>query len=341
MVAVKAANADRFINRLDPAIRAVLVYGMDPGRIAELASRAAVALSHRTDPAGEIVRIDDADLEDNPDRLIIELETVSMFAEAKVIRTTTGRRVNANLLKPVLEGAPPPTALVIEAGNLKPSDALRKAAEKSGWIGAIACYADSERDLGDLIDEMVAAAGKSIAPSARDLLCARLGADRALSRGEIEKLTLYAAQKDQISDGDVDAIVGDATAATVDRIAIATADGKTADALADMARILTAGQSEQTILLAVQRHFLVLHRVRSFLDSGKRLDDVLRQMRPPLHFSLRDAVTRQTRAWPQVRLNHAISRIQATITTGRSGGPIPTVATCDRLIMELCRLARS
>ncbi len=94
--------------------------------------------------------------------------------------------------------------------------------------------------------------GLTIAPEARELLLARVGADRALSRGEVEKLALYAAGQSQIEAADVEAIVGDASEMAIDRVLTATASGNAARAVAELARAVAAGESPQGIIAATQ-----------------------------------------------------------------------------------------
>jgi len=257
LVAIKAQQADAFIKSPDAAIAVFVIYGSDVGRISEMARKAAQHVASRSDPPGEILRIEDADLDDDPDRLLVELQTIPMFGGAKAIRTSVSRRINAAYLKPVLEGtSPPASALIVEAGNLKPSDALRKITEKLSWAAAIPCYADSIRDLSGLIDEVIRGANLKITRHAKDLLQLRLGADRALSRNEIEKLTLYAQGQAEITEADVEAIVGDASATTLDRVTLATMAGKADDAIEALTSATAAGQAAQSCLLALQRHFM-------------------------------------------------------------------------------------
>ncbi|MEO1695238.1 MAG: DNA polymerase III subunit delta, partial [Pseudomonadota bacterium] len=179
MVAVKANQADAFLKKLPADVALIVAFGTDPGRVSEVAGMAAKAAAARSDPLAEVLRIDDADLEDAPDRLMVELNTVPMFGGAKVIRTTLGRRVTAASLKPLLDGPPPPATLVVEAGNLKPTDALRKSADKLAWAASLACYADTDRSVADLITRIVSDAGQTIAPDARDN--ARSAPRRAMS----------------------------------------------------------------------------------------------------------------------------------------------------------------
>ena len=128
-----------------------------------------------------------------------------------------------------------------------------------------------------------------ITPEAKRLLLARLGADRALSRAEIDKLALYAHGKSMIEESDVEAAVGDAAELALDRIVMAAASGRTAAALAECDRSVASGESAQAVIAALQRHFLRLHRMRGALDAGRSMEDVVRSLRPPPHFKQREA----------------------------------------------------
>src|SRR4029453_19280610 len=147
---------------------------------------------------GEILRLDDTSLEDDPGRIAVELQTAPMFGGRKIVRATAGRRITAALLKPLVEPGGLEGFLIVEAGNLRPDDAMRGLFEKAPHAAAVACFPDEARDLEGMIRDVLAAAKLQISPDARALLVGRLGADRGLSRAEVEKLALYALGKGTI-----------------------------------------------------------------------------------------------------------------------------------------------
>jgi len=334
VVAIKAQQAESFSRSPDKGIIAVLVHGPDAGLVSERARSIVAALAMREGGGAEIIRIEEPDLENDPDRLTIELQTIPMFGGGKVVRTSAGRKINAAMFKELFAVGPPAAGLVCEAGNLKSSDALRKLFESTPWAAGVACYADSERDLAALVRDMLSAAKLSIDRDATDVLVGRLGADRALSRGEIENLTLYCAGRDSVTIEDIDAIVGDATDAGLDQIAIAAASGEPARVVAEFDRSVAAGESPQSIILAALRHFQRLHRIRSAMDTGKSADEVLRTMRPPLHFSVRDAIGAQCRLWTTAGLTEAMQRINDTARQARFNSAMEAVLA-ERLMFNL------
>jgi DNA polymerase-3 subunit delta len=339
MVAIKAHQAQSFLASPDPKIRAVLFFGSDLGLVSERAQAMAKAAALRFDPNGELIRLDDSDLDNDPDRLAVELGTVPMFGGPKIIRTVASRRVNTAALKSIVEGGALEGVLVVEAGNLKPDDSLRALFEKSPLAAAIACYADAAQDLDALVRDMVRDAGAKISADARQALVDRLGADRALSRGEIEKLLLYVGAGAEIGVEDVEAVVGDVSELALERITFATAAGQVQKAVTECGRAVSSGESAQSVIAAIQRHFQRLHRVRASIDRGATLDDALRQMRPPLHFKQKDAFAAQCRMWTTARLSDALARIAIAAKAARLAGSLEE-AFSERLVMGLAMMVR-
>lgn len=338
MVAIKAHQANSFLNPPGPKVPAVLFYGTDAGLVSERAQKLAQLIAARD--TGEIVRIDDTDLDTDPDRLAVELQTIPMFGGSKVVRATSGRRITAAALQPLIEGGTLAATLIVEAGNLKPSDSMRALFEKSAQAAAVACYADEIADIEGLIREIVKSHGLEISSDAREMLVARMGADRALSRGEIEKLALFAADKRLIEAADVEAVVGDASELAIDRTLNAAASGDAGRAVAEFSRAMAAGESAQMIILALQRSLQRLHRIRSEIDAGSSFDDAIRQQRPPVHFKQKDALGLQCRMWTSPRLAHVLAETAKAAKAARLNSALEE-AIAEELLVAVASAARA
>jgi DNA polymerase-3 subunit delta len=337
MVAVKAWQADAYLKAVEKVPAAVLFFGSDAGLVSERATTLARKLAERH--GGEVLRLDDADLEEEEDRIAVELLTLSMFGGRKVVRVAAGRRVNAKALEPLVDRGKLEGFLIVEAGNLRPDEALRTLFEKAAAAAAVACYPDEARDLESVVSEVLGAARMQIAPAARKLLVARLGADRALSRAEVEKLVLYARGKARIDEEDVEAAVGDAAETALDRVALAAASGRAADAVRECQRCVAGGESAQGVILAVQRHFLRLHRLRSAQDAGRSLEEAMRTLKPAVHFRQKPAIEQQCRDWSVAGLNVALARIGEAAKAARLDSALEETLA-ERLVMALGTLAR-
>jgi DNA polymerase III subunit delta len=339
MVAVKAQQAQAFLKAPEARYSAYLLFGTDPGLVSERAAALAKAVAGAETPPGEIVRLDDIDIENDQDRLALELLTLPMFGGRKIVRVETSRRVNSSMLKPLLEEKALAGVLIVEAGNLKKDDSLRLAFEKAAHAAAIGCYMDDGKDLDAIIGDILRPLKMSITPDARQMLIQRLGADRVMSRGEIEKLALYAQDQGQITEHDVDAIVGDAAELTIDRIVNAAASGDGPRAVTELQRALAAGESAQGIISAIQRHFTRLHRIRAAADGGKSIEQVIGDIRPHVHFKQKDVLAAQCRSWPAGTLDEALSGIATTARMARMSAALEDLLA-ERLILTLSRLAR-
>lgn len=343
MVAIKPQQAEAYLKAPPEAVSAILLFGSDPGLVSERAQFLAKRKAESSNPPGEILRIDDSDLENDPDKLVVELGTLPMFGGRKVIRTSQSRRVTAASLKPLVEDASRLEGfLIVEAGNLRAEDALRALFEKADGAAAIACYPDEARDLDGLVRDVLASHKLDISQEARRLLISRLGADRSLSRAEIEKLALYALGKPRIEETDVEAVVGDASELAIDKIIAAAATGRHAAAVREYERAIASGESAQYVIIAAQRHFQRLHRVRMAVESGASLEDAVRGLRPPLFFKQKDAFNAQVEQWTGATLTRALQRIDETQRMSRSGtqaGSIDETVLVDMLLLDLSRLA--
>lgn len=338
MVAIKAAQAASFLKALEPRIVAVLVYGEDAGLVSERAKAAADAFAARSKPPGEILRIEDSDLDTDPDRLHTELRTVSMFGGARVVRTSTSRKVNVQLLKSLLEPDAMTGTLVVEGGGLRRDDAMLKLFDGSSIAASVPCYPDEARDLDAVVKQALSAAGMDIAPEARQLLVSRLGADRAMTRSEIDKLLLYAHGTQRITMEDVEAVVGDASEMAIDAILMSVSGGNGRKAIMELDRAVAAGDSPQGIIVMTLRHFQRLHRLRAALDQGRSFDDAARSLRPPLHFKARGTIEAQIRTWEMARLDRAIAVISRTAKDARLSSQLEATLT-ERMMLELAAMA--
>ena len=340
MVAVKAGQANQFLKSPPLMLTGALFYGSDPGLVSERSQRLGKLLAERENPAGEVLRLDDTDLEEDTGRLAVELNTRPMFSGRKIIRAIAGRRIATALLKPLLTGGRPEGILIVEAGNLKADDALRALFESGTETAAIACFPDNDIDLERLVTEVLAPSGSTFEAGARELLLSRLGTDRALSRAEVEKLALFTLGRKAITIEDVETIVGDASELGLEKIAEAAALGDGKRAIADYGRAIASGESAQGIIVITQRYFLRLHRVRAGIDGGRSLDDALKSLRPPLHFKARDAFTAQCRMWTRGGLDQALKRIAETAKSARLNSNLEDTLG-ERLLLALSAMAET
>lgn len=333
MAAFKAHQVAAATEKPDRKFRGFLLYGPDAALTAERASQLATRLAAATNPAGEVLRIDDRDLAEQPDRIAVEARSKSMFAGRSVLRIKAGARLDTDMIGELL-GESNDAALVIEAGNLRPDAKLRKLFEKHGAGAALPCYPESDRDLGRTLQKLARDNGLTLSPDAQALLLTRAAGDPGAARAEVEKLALYAGEARRIEAEDVEAVSGDWAQAALDTLAMAASAGNARAALAELDRVVTSGQSAQSAIAALSRQFERLHRVAASVESGSSLQSALGSLRPPLHFRVRDAMERDAARWPRPRAAAALEAISREAAHARRHSEFDR-QIAERLIIEL------
>ena len=317
---IKAALADRTLKSPPAGVVAWLFYGPDTGMISERAGQLAKHLANANPKEpGEIIRMDDDDLAGGTEKLAVELRTMPMFGGRKIVRIRAEKRLKPDLIAGLIDphGGALAGILIVEAGDLKADSKLRDLFVKADNAAAVGCYPDDEKALATVVNEVLNLRRITITPQARDHLIALLGADRAFSRNEIEKLSLYAGDGGEIQIEDIDAVVGDASSLQVDEIATSAFAGRTADALRDLDRAAAEGTSAQTVLLAIQRHALKLHQARVSVEAGSSIDAAIKGLRPPVFYKAQTAFAAQLNRWTLAGLGRMLVEIQATIARQR------------------------
>lgn len=335
MAVVKPANADRFLRKPPAETRAILLYGPDAGLVAERAKAAAKAFAEGSEDPFAIARIDAADIQADPARIADEATSMGLFGGKRAIRVRPESQDIAATLSGLADRIAADSLIVVEAGNLAPSSRLRKLFEATPSFAAVACYADSERDLKDLIEDELGAKKVSIDADARAFLITHLGGDRRASRMELEKLCLYAGEGGRISLDDVAAIVGDVSALELDAALDAAGLGETADLDRALQRLIAAGNAPAQLVSAAIRHFLTLHALRAEKDVGNPARAVIDKAKPPIFFKRRDAVTRQLERWSREDIEAALDRLREAERWSRTGEALAAPAVAQTLI-DIC-----
>lgn len=337
MTALKAHEVARFLARPDLTEGIFLAYGPDTGLVRETAQRLARSFAGDDPGAMNLVVLEGAELDADPSRLAVEARTTSLFGDKRVIRV---RGASKSLVMTLSEFKDDPqgAAIILEAGNLTPKDALRALVEAARFGRALPCYPDSDETLQALIRETFSKAGIAADPDVATTLRDILGNDREITRRELEKLVLYAAESKVLTRDDVLVLCADNAALVLDEIIDAIGTGHPQRLEDALNRALAAAINPQQLLATTLNHFAGMRRLRTEVDAGKSARDVLENARPKPHFSRRAAFEQQLRIWSDEALASACERLhQATSDTRRRHGLDETITR--RTLLALCMMA--
>lgn len=337
MTALKAHEVARFLARPDLTEGIFLAYGPDAGLVRETAQRLIRQLSGDDSDSVSLVTLDGEEVDADPSILAVEARTMSLFGGKRIVRVRgAGKSLVMTLTE--LRDDPAGAAIVLEAGNLTPKDALRALVEAARLGRALPCYPDSDETLQALIRETFNQQGIRIDADVVTTLREILGNDREITRRELEKLCLYAASSKVLTREDVLLLCADNGMLVIDAILDATGGGHAEKLELALNRALSSAVDPQRLLAMCNIHFANLRRWRTEVDAGKAPRQVLEGLRPKPHFSRISALEQQLRLWSDSSLATASERIlQATADSRRRPGLAE--AGLRRALLAICMMA--
>jgi DNA polymerase-3 subunit delta len=334
---LKSRELKSFLATPDFSAAAILVYGPDPGLVAER-GKALVSKAGDVNDPFLVARLADDDITADRERLADEAHTMTLAGGQRVVWVRPAETAFAQALERYLKAPNPDAVIIAQAGNLRPSSKLRKLFETGANLIAVPCYEDDRTSLAQLIDNLVKAHRLTITDDARLLLLSRLGADRAISRSEVEKLCLYVNGKKTIEASDIDAVCGDVSALTLERLADAVGQGLIDDSQQLYAAALVSGLTAHQVQAALQRHFTQLHAL--YAMGGGRDRGNLARLRPPVYFKRKQTVAAQSDLWPERDLRQAIGLLSRLELSMRQQKAAPELLVGRGLLSLATRAAR-
>jgi DNA polymerase-3 subunit delta len=315
----------------------MLIYGPDLGLVRERAEASVKAIAGSLSNPFNVVEFTPAALRDEPSRLTDEACALSMMGGRRVVRlreATDGVTGAATDALAADGGA----LIIVEAGDLAPRSKLRGLFEKTEGAAAIPCYLDEGTGLDDLVRKSLHNAGLKADDNVVSWISGNLGADRMVSRMELEKLVLFVAGQSEITLDDAQAVIGDAAAVTLDDVVFAAAGGNLKGLTVALARARFEGVAAVSILRAASRHLSRLEEAVTAIASGTAPDQAMKNLRPPIFFKQQAGFRNQLQRWrPQTLARGRAELIKAEIDCKSTG--IPDDAVCERALMRLAAMA--
>ena len=278
MILSKRAEADRFLARPTPGIRAAVIWGRDRSGVRERADLLAAQVCDRPDDPFDVALLTESDVDADGARLADELSAISMLGGRRLVRLRltaekpAADRAVAEALSAHAEGRYNPDAFfIVEAAALERGSALRKAAEgaKAGAV-SIPVYEDETGDVARMVREALAADRVGLTPEALELFVGRLPKERGVARQEIERLALYLGPGSGASAGaaDLTPYLGVEPEASLSDAAADAFGGRPAPTHAALRRARAEGEGGPMAVRALGNHLARLRRAMILAANG-------------------------------------------------------------------------
>ncbi|MFZ2620051.1 MAG: DNA polymerase III subunit delta [Alphaproteobacteria bacterium] len=312
---LKQCEADIKRGSLPPV---VLIYGDDAGAVRQAALAIQAATGVDVNDAFACDRIQATDLLQQAGKLLDAAQTVSMLGGLRLVKLegfTAG--AGKELTEAVTEAAKDCLAanlqevvVLLPCTGVDAKSALARAVEGDKRAAAIRCFHDKATDIGTYAQNLLQQAGKRLHPQAKLMLQENLGADRDVTRQELEKLITYMGEKEEVEVADVLASLSHAPAADVFKLcdAVGLRDAATAHRLLHV--LLEEGEDANMLFTMVLRHLRRLLQVHELAAGGMSRAEALRALIPPVMFG-QDGFLQQLEKTTHSRLKRVVERALA------------------------------
>jgi DNA polymerase-3 subunit delta len=333
-------DIEPFVARPNPAARVIVVYGPDQGLVTERgAIMAKTQVPDLNDPFNVAMLTGDQ-LLDDPARLNDEAFAQSLMGGNRLVYIRDAGDSLTPLLKDYLKEPSRDTLVIVEAGELGTKSSLRALAEKNENAAAVPCYVEDERDLTRFLQNAAKDSGYGIDRDALAALAGALVGDRAVARGEFEKLITYKLSDSDktIRLADVEACQGDVRSRTFDELVNAVGMGDTARMAAALSALMREQTAPVAILRTVQGHFRRLYQVHLKMEAGADAKAAMKSLQPPVFWKYEDMFANQLRRWPRNRIENllnALNNVEAQ--TKQTAMPAETLTA--QILLKTARAA--
>ncbi len=318
-----------------PGGSVVLLYGPDAGLVGDRATRLGHAVLADLEDPFRVSELNGEQLQSEPERLALEAQSLCLLGGRRLVRVRRMADEFIRALELLLDLPAIEALVVLEAEELGTGSSLRKLAERSPAVAVIACYREDTRNLGRAIRALLGEAGLDPEPEALSYLAGHLGADRELTRREIEKLALYVGPgARRVTLDDAAAVVGDGAALAMDDVTFGWLAGDRARLERSLARLLGQGISPVAVLRASAGMVVRLLRLHAEIERGSTPQAAVDGARPPIFFGVRARYVSALRAWPAMRLARALAALQETEIRCKSTGARAALL-CRHTLAEL------
>lgn len=341
MVAVKSGEIDSFLKRVtarnNPVTPAVyLIFGPNTGLVHERSETLAASFVDDIQDPFQLIHIDGDSLTSDSSRLIDEANTISLFGGKRCVWVRSGSKTFSAALEPVLKSETLLSPIIIEAGDIKNTNPLRTACEKSKIAYCIPCYTDTERDIAALVDQTIRNEGLTLSKEARLAVLENLSGDRLATQSELSKLILYAQSglkegRNEISVEDVEAILANVSNLITDAVIDAAFSGNAQRLEKDAQRLIAEGIHGSVVLNAALRHAFQLLSMKLDIDQGTPISKSVEQWRG-LHFKRKATIAQQVGRLSSSSLNMIIQNVSHALLETRQQPVLANTITLRTLL---------
>ena len=334
----KDTDITKYLKTPDLSIKCILIFGNNEGKISEYVSQFAKTVCPDLSDAFQVVNLQMDALSKDIGILFGEYNAQSLLGGRRVIIIKEGTDLLTKHLKVLFEDNKSDALLIITSTSLNTKSTLVNMAKNDNNFAAIGCYDDRDKDISSFVRDYLIKNQITISPNAFELLCLKLSNDRKASISEMDKLITYLGTRRNIELDDIKIAVSDTSGSSVEDLCYYIASGNTDKAIDSYKELLHEGTEAVSIVRSLSTHFLNLLDYAFSIENGKRTDEILSAIRPPVMFYRKDDLKLQMNIWKKQNILDVIEKLYQCEKDCKTTN-MPTENVLSFCIMQISRAA--
>ena len=274
-----------------------LVYGPNEGLNRNIIQ--SIRSEFTSNDSAEQIDIAAKTLDEEPNKLVDEIKTFSMFNDKKIISVDSIKDKHSIIIENIIDIEFENTILILKADNLTKSSKLRKLFDSSKNIFSIPCYEDDSKSIMNHIQNFIQRSGLNLNREIKTYLVQFLSNDRSLNQNELEKIYLYQKnRKEDLSLKEVKIILNDSTSTSLNKINETIMYGKTKAASKIINKIFSEGTNSIAIVRSLINYMLRIQQTKIEIKKQKSFEEAIKILKPALFWKDKDNFQNHCKAWP-------------------------------------------
>tara|TARA_B100001250_G_scaffold394123_1_gene397610 strand:- start:2166 stop:3191 length:1026 start_codon:yes stop_codon:yes gene_type:complete len=273
-----------------------LVYGPNEGLVRNIIQSLS-SIFKNNDPADEVV-LSAKTLDEEPNKLIDEIQTFSMFSSKKIIHVDAIKDKHSSIIEEIKNIEFKDALLILKSDNLAKTSKLRKLFDSSKIIFSIPCYEDDTKSIMNLVQNFIENSNLKLNREIKNYLVQFLSNDRSLNQHELEKIYLF--QKDRQEDLSIDEvklILNDSTSTSLNKVNECIMYGKTKSASKIINKVFSEGTNSIAIIRSLTNYMLRIQQTKIEIKKQKSFEEAIKVLKPPLFWKDKDNFQNHCKAW--------------------------------------------
>jgi DNA polymerase III delta subunit len=262
---------------------AYLFYGQDDGLI-DLRSERLLSLLQKNN--AEKIRISYSTVEENPENLLNEIFSPSLFSSKKIIEILDAKEGLAKLIEEILPQINTDITLVIKCENLTPASSLRKLFEAKEQLTILPCYKEDERNLIKFVQDFCMAKSLKITTDTAQYIVNCSKDNKLILTSSLEKIELYKAgdANRNLSIEEAEMLVSDLSEFNYFEVVKAIFSGNAEKLFFNLKKAREDGIYGVSIIRAMLNHLRRLYMVLENVRLGDGVDEAMAKLFPRVFF---------------------------------------------------------